>query len=66
MILDLARPIASLCELAGVTKGKLARVRILATQSIKDGPNVGLTTLQDHAKALGYRIEVRVVKVGAT
>ncbi len=63
MILDLARPIASLCELAGVTKGRLARIRILAPQSIKDGANVGLATLAAHAKALGYRIEVRVVKV---
>ena len=62
-VLDITRPIASLCELAGVTKGKLARIRILAPQSIKDGPNVGMATLQAHAAALGYRVEVRIVKV---
>ncbi len=64
MILDLTRPIASLCLAAGVTLGKLARARGFATQSLKDGPGVGLATIAAHAAALGYRIEVRVVPIG--
>ncbi len=62
MALDIARPIASLCSLAGVTLGHLARARGFAPQSLKDGPAVGFATLAAHAAALGFELRVTLVR----
>jgi ribosome-binding protein aMBF1 (putative translation factor) len=57
-----ATPIADLLEAAGVTRSALADMIGVRQQSVRDGEAIQLATLIRAADALGYTVEIHVVK----
>ncbi len=65
--LDLARPVASLLEQAGLTAYGLGKLANQRTQSIDGhvarGAGIGLDTLAKLAHAVGYEVELRLRRI---